>query len=450
MSAQITFGWPTSQLTRDPRLAYNTMSKTHARMVFDSLLDIDPTTGELVPWLATSWRQIDPLTVEFAIRPGAQLADGTPLSGAAVRQSFLDVLDLQHVVPLPAAVVALAGLKDIRAADATVTFHFARHNAAFLRSLAGVNLAISKVAGDSRVGTGRWRPADEAGAPAALTDGSHRLVFVHTERPDTDICAGDPGSALGYRITEHHHAGITYGLCPNASRGRLTDPRIRRALSLLIDHTRLQPILAKAGYTTATSVLTPTTLYHRDLSTELTYDPARARRLLDAAGAGPALTFEVLFNSTFSPIDVELLTAVADQWSEHGVRLSLADVDFAELRSRQQSGDYDFRFFYYTGEDPDALRYQFAASQRNMNRRTSSDDLDDLLDAQLSCADADVRRDLVHTIQELIIKRGLWYPIANVRSVAGYRPGAVTAARIDTEGLVRLGPAQATRKAYTP
>ena len=35
----------TSQLTRDPRLAYNTMSKTHARMVFDSLLDIDPTTA---------------------------------------------------------------------------------------------------------------------------------------------------------------------------------------------------------------------------------------------------------------------------------------------------------------------------------------------------------------------------------------------------------------------
>lgn len=449
MSAEITFGWPTAQLTRDPRLAYNAMSKTYARMVFDSLLDVDPTTGELAPWLATSWRQIDPLTVEFAIRPDAQFADGTPLSGAAVRQSFLDILDLQHVQPLPAAVAALAGLTDIQAADATVTCHFTRHNAAFLQSLAGVNLAISKAADDTRVGTGTWRPADESGVPAALTDGSHRLVFMQAECPGTDIYAGDPGSALGYRITEHHNAGITYGLCPNASRERLTDPRIRRALSLLIDHTRLQPILAKVGYTTATSVLTPTTRYHRDLSTELAYDPARARHLLDAAGADPGLTFEVLFNSTFSPIDAELLTAVAGQWSEHGVRLRLADVDFAELRSRQQTGDYDFRFFYFTGEDPDVLRYQFAASQRNMNRRSCSDDLDDLLDAQLSCADADVRRRMVHTVQELIIKRGLWYPVGNVRTVAGYRPGAVTAARLDTEGLVRLGPAQATRKAYT-
>ncbi|ART72812.1 hypothetical protein BTO20_33445 [Mycobacterium dioxanotrophicus] len=447
MSAEITFGWPTAQLTRDPRLAYNTMSKTYARMAFDSLLDVDETTGELVPWLATSRRQIDPLTVEFVIRAGVQFSDGTALSGADVRQSFLDILGLQHVQPLPAAVAALAGLKDIRATAATVTFHFERHNAAFLRSLAGVGLAVSKAAGDTRVGTGRWRPALGSGVPATLTDGSHQVVFVQAEHPDTDVYAGD--AAAEYRMAEHDNAGITYGLCPNTSRGPLTDPRIRRALSLLIDHTRLQPILAQAGYTSATSVLAPTTRYHRDLSTELTYDPVRAHRLLDAAGAGPGLTFEVLFNSTFSPIDTELLTAVADQWSRHGIRLRLADVGFAELRSRQQSGDYDFRFFYYTGEDPDVLRYQFAVSQRNMNRRLQSDDLDDLLDAQLHCADTDARRTLVDTIQELIIERGLWYPIGNVRTVAGYRPGAV-AARLDTEGLVRLEPVQTTRKVYVP
>ena len=200
---------------------------------------------------------------------------------------------------------------DVRAEHDTVTFHFARHNAAFLRSVAGVNLAISKPADDTRVGTGRWRPLDESGVPAALTDGSHRLVFARTELPDSDVYAGDPRNACGYRITQRYNAGIAYGLCPNASRGPLTDPRIRRALSLLIDHTRLQPILAKVGYTTATSVLAPTTLYHRDLGAELVYDPVRARRLLTAAGAVEGLTFEVLFNSTFSPIDAELLDAVA-------------------------------------------------------------------------------------------------------------------------------------------
>ncbi|ORA39369.1 ABC transporter substrate-binding protein [Mycobacterium aquaticum] len=447
MSAEITFGWPTAQLTRDPRLAYNTMSKTYSRMVFDSLLDVDAVTGELVPWLAASWRQADALTVEFTIRPGIEFSDGTALSGANVRQSFLDIVELQHVQPLPAAVAALAGLREIQATDTTVTFHFARHNAAFLRSLVGVNLAISKAAGETRVGTAGWSAVAGSGVPATLTDGSHRVVFAQAGYPDTDVYAGEPGDPGEYRVIGHRNAGITYGLCPNVSRGRLADPGIRRALSLLIDHTRLQPILAKAGYTVATSVLAPNTRYHRDLSTELAYDPHRARRLLHAAGAGPGLTFEVLFNSTFSPIDAELLTAVADQWSEHGVRLKLADVDFTELRRRQQSGEYDFRFFYYTGEDPDVLRYQFAISQRNMNRRLKSDDLDDLLDEQLSCADSENRRSLVHTIQELIIQRGLWYPIGNVRTVAAYHPRTVTA-RLDTEGLVRLEPVQTTRKAH--
>jgi peptide/nickel transport system substrate-binding protein len=440
----VTFGWPTAQLTRDPRLAYNTISKTYARMLFDSLLDIDPVTGELAPWLATSWRQIDPLTVQFAIRPGIEFSDGTPLSADAVRQSFLDILDLHHVQPRPAAVTMLAGVSDIRAAGDTVSLNFARHNAAFLRSLASVNLAISKRADDTRVGTGAWKPVGESGVPSALTDGSHRLVFAHTDHPDTAVYAGDPGQTSGYRITERYNAGITYGLCPNVSRGPLTDPRITRALSLLIDRTRLQPILAKVGYTTATSVLAPTTLYYRDLNAELACDPVRARRYLDAAGASEGLTFEVLFNSTFSPIDAELLDAVAGQWAQHGVRLMLADVDFAELRSRQQTGDYDFRFFYYTGVDPDVLRYQFATSQRNMNRRIRSDDLDELLDAQLSCSDADARRDMVHKIQELIIDRGLWYPIGNVRTVAGYRPGTVAAAPLDTEALIRLGLVQTT------
>lgn len=75
---------------------------------------------------------------------------------------------------------------------------------------------------------------------------------------------------------------------------------VRRALSLLIDRGALQPILDGAGYPVASSVLTPTTEGYRDCSTELAHDPSTARRLLAAAGV-QQLSFEVVFNSTFSP-----------------------------------------------------------------------------------------------------------------------------------------------------
>lgn len=425
MMRDLTFGWPTHQLTSDPRLAYNSISKTYCRLIYDSLLDTDPAgAGRLLPWLATSWHYRDPLTLEVTIAPDRHFSDGTPLTPEAVVQSFAGITALQEVSPRPAAVTMLAGLQSVEAGTDTVTFHFARHNAAFLRSLATVNLAIRNAQG---LGTGRWRPVT-----GGLTDGSRRLMFEQTDTGDLYAGAID-----GHHLADIHNPGISYGLCPNASRGPLTDPAVRRALSLLINRSALRPILDGHGYSVASSVLTPTTDGYRDCSAELAYDPVTARRLLATADA-QRLSLDVVFNSTFSPVDAAVLTAVAAQWREHGIELVLADVDFPELRSRQEAGDYDFRFFYFTGADPDLLRYQFAVTQRNMNRRNAPDDLDAMLDAQLICADPDGRRGLVDAIQRRIVETGLWLPLCNVRTVTSYRPDVLPDVHLDTEALVRI------------
>ncbi|WP_162464070.1 MULTISPECIES: ABC transporter substrate-binding protein [unclassified Mycolicibacterium] len=420
----LTFGWPTDQLTDDPRLAYNSISKTFCRLIYESLLDVDPVSGELVPWLATSWRYHDPLTLDLTIRADKFFSDRTPLTPDIVARSFTEVTALKQVSPLPAAVAMLTGLDRIETARHTVTFHFAHHNAAFLRSLASVNLAIRKPPG---LGTGRWSPVK-----GGLTDGSRRLMFHKTDSGDLYA-----GVLDGFHLAHLHNPGISYGLCPNASRGPLTDPRVRRALSLLIDRPALQPVLNTGGCTVATSVLTPSTTHYRDCSAELAYDPTTAHRLLDAAGV-QRLSFEVVFNSTFSPVDGAVLAAVAEQWAEHGIELVLADVDFPELRTRQESGEYDFRFFYFTGRDPDLLRYQFAVAQRNMNRRTEPDDVDTLLNAQLACANPDARREMVHDIQRHIIESGLWLPLCNVRTVTSHRPGTMSGVYLDAEALTRI------------
>lgn len=420
----LTFGWPTHQLTDDPRLAYNSISKTFCRLIYESLVDIDPGSGQLLPWLATSWQYRDPLTLDLIVRPHRRFSDGTPLTPEAVAQSFSDIAALKEVSPLPAAVTMLTGLDHVEAGTDTVTFHFTHHNAAFLRSLTSVNLAVRSPSG---LGTGHWVQTEEG-----VTDGERRLAF--READTGDLYAG---LIEGYPVAELYNPGISYGLCPNASRGPLTDPRVRRALTLLIDRAALQPILDGAGYPVASSVLTPATEGYRDCSAELAHDPAAAHRLLAAAGA-QRLSFEVVFNSTFSPVDAAILTAVAAQWRQHGIELSPADVGFPELRSRQQSGDYDFRFFYFTGSDPDLLRYQFAVDQRNMNRRVRADDLDALLHGQLTCTDPDTRRAMVHDIQRRILAGGLWLPLCNVRTVTSCRPGGLSGVYLDTEALARI------------
>lgn len=432
MTHDISFAWPPGQLTVDPRLAYNGISKTYARQVFESLVDIDPVTAQLRPRLASSWSRPDPLTVELTIPAGRHFSDGVPLTAELVRNSFCDIInDLSGVTPLPSAIASLAGLSGVESRGEAVVFRFDRHNAAFLHSLAGVNLAVSKPAADGmRSGTGSWVPVDAG----CLTDGRQRLLFT---ADDDGLAEVHAGPADGFLAAELHNPGISYGLCPNVSRGPLADPRIRRALSLLVDRERLRPILASCGYTVAGSVLTPTTLHYLDCSAQLAHDPVAARRLLDAAGAD-GLRFEVVFNSSFSPVDAELLSAVADQWAGHRIELVLHNVDFGELRSRQQSGAYDFRFFYYTAIDPDALRYQFAVDQRNAMCRVERDRLDDLFDDQLHCPDPAGRRKLVHDIQQLIIHDGLWLPICNMRTVVSHRPDVVPRLALDAEGLARF------------
>lgn len=420
----ITFAWPPGQLTPDPRLAYNGISKTYVRQVFESLLDVDPVTAELRPWLASAFRRPDPLTVEVTIASGRYFSDGVPLTADLVRNSFRDILtDLAGATPLPSALAALTGLSSVESLGETVIFRFDRHNAAFLRSLAGVNLAVSKPADDGmRVGTGPWTPADHR----CLTNGRHRLQFMSGDGP-AEVRAG---AADGFATADIHNPGISYGLCPNVSRGPLSDPRVRRALAMLIDRERLRPILDSCGYTVAGSVLSPTTVDYLDCS--LAYDPTVARHLLEG------LRLEVVFNSSFSPVDAELLSALADQWADHGIELVRRDVDFGQLKARQQNRDYDFRFFYYTAIDPDALRFQFAVDQRNVTCRPLRGRLDELLDNQLHCPDPAARRKLVHDIQRLIIDTALWLPICNVRTVVSHQSDIVPRLALDAEGLARF------------
>ncbi len=57
------------------------------RMIYDSLLQISP-DGKVVPWLADSFKLVDPTTIDITIREGVKWHDGTPLTAEDVVFSF--------------------------------------------------------------------------------------------------------------------------------------------------------------------------------------------------------------------------------------------------------------------------------------------------------------------------------------------------------------------------
>jgi ABC-type transport system substrate-binding protein len=107
--------------------------------LYDTLVHIDPRTGELSPGLAESWEVVDEQTVELTLREGVTFHDGSPFDAEAV------VAGLERNAAEDATLTAtsLAFLESVEAVDdATVRFacaflcpFFARHPSPISRSL---------------------------------------------------------------------------------------------------------------------------------------------------------------------------------------------------------------------------------------------------------------------------------------------------------------------------
>ncbi len=77
----------------DPGLQYDTESYTVYRNIFDQLVHRNPANEQVVPWLATSWKQQNATTWTFTIRKGVKFSDGEQLTAADAAFSIERILD---------------------------------------------------------------------------------------------------------------------------------------------------------------------------------------------------------------------------------------------------------------------------------------------------------------------------------------------------------------------
>lgn len=61
--------------------------------IYDTLQRQDPVTGEIMPGLAVSWENPDPLTYRYTLRPGAKFHNGKPVTAADVAFTFNRIAD---------------------------------------------------------------------------------------------------------------------------------------------------------------------------------------------------------------------------------------------------------------------------------------------------------------------------------------------------------------------
>ncbi len=347
------------------------------RLSIAETLVVPDREGHLLPGLSASWMTSeDGLDWRFPIRPGAMFHDGTPVTPAAVANA------LNIVRQTPASGLRLIPTDGFRADEDAVTVHLSRPFAvlpAYLADSTAVILAPASydASGHTQriIGSGKYKVTRidgslvvESDAVKPVSEGGPAIRHVQYRAvPDGETRA---------RMSESGDADVSFNLQPVAAdrlrrnprleilslpipRARfialnttlpgLSDPSVRKALSLAIDRDGAARTILRNPASSADQLLPPFLAEWRNTSVEkLHFDPGEARRLLDVAGWKPGadgirtrdgkrLSFE-LFAYAARPELPPLAEAIQAQWKDVGVEAKIRLGDSEDIPPMHNNG----------------------------------------------------------------------------------------------------------------
>ncbi len=474
----------------NPRVAGNNDAAYPSRQLVDSLTDQDPDPGAIKPWLAEKFSVNKSATqFTFTLREGVTFSDGTPLTADIVKQNFDEIIT--HGAAQAQSLQFLTGYaKTVVVDDRTARVEFGQPNAQFLQAtashflglLAPSSLAVDPVARcyANLVGSGpfvldhytkntevvetrragyNWGSSlwDRTGEAA-----SARLDFKII--PESGVRSGSLRSgqvdaingvppqdeqslkAGGVTLQIRPNPGLVFTLTPNIKRPALTDVRVRQALSHAIDRPAVVAAALSPSFKVASSAIATTTPGWTDLSDELSYDPAKSARLLDAAGwtkgadgvrekGGERLRLVTYWAPVFNP-NQTALELIQQQAKQVGFEIDLNSVPIGELQAKLATGDFDLSWGNSTRPDPDILRNTYwrdGTAPYGINDPA----LVKALKGQQTTIDERSRFADAATAQRVIIDQAYGVPVFELTTVLGLRPGT-TGVRFDSYSRLQL------------
>lgn len=467
----LTFALSTDPLSVQPRGGGAGNDQLYiARQLFDSLLEQDPATGELIPWLAESWDVSDDATeFTFHLRDDVTFSDGTPLTAQIVKDNFDDVIDSGAKATW--VISFFAGYESSTVVDDhTVTVTFSEPNAAFPQAVATSGLGIvgpatlavpfEERATANLVGTGpfvldsytsgseivltrregyAWAPADRSNAGDAYLE---QVVFqivpeagVRTgslESGQVDAIGGVPPQDIGrlrdsgFQLVSRANPGVTFGLSAVASNPPLDDPVVRQAIAAGIDTTDVRDTVLSEDFAVATSVLSQTTPSYVAVDELIGFDPDAAAAALEEAGwtlgdggvrekDGQPLHLVLGWSANFGP-NQAALELIQAQLAEVGVEIELLSTVGPEFLEGLANGDFDLVWGNLSRADGDVLRTNFSTAGNNYYQ-IDDPELETLLQEQIAAADPAVRADLLAQAQSRIVAQAHQIPVFELTTV---------------------------------
>jgi peptide/nickel transport system substrate-binding protein len=437
-------------------------------LMFDTLIWKD-STGEFIPWLATSWDSSpDGLTWTFKVREGVRWQDGEPLTADDVVFTYRYMA--QPGLKYAPDVKAIEKVEQVD--DHTVVMTLARPTPPFLRNVIGVVPIIPR-----HIWEGVADPKGFTEEAAFIGSGAYRLIeydkaqgtFLFEANDDFWLGApyvkriemvevGDQAVALkqgavhgvdlgskGTRATDDvlalfledsRFAEMTapgdwsLALYFNMERDPFADKSFRQAVAYAFDlQMMVDQLLLGDGLPGSPGHLPPSNTWMDPDAPAHVYDPARAKALLDEGGyldrdgdgvretlGGVPLEFELTFSEDY-PREAEMIRG----WLEAmGIGLKLRVLDRTTLDQVTTEGQYELALIGAGGggADPDSLRESLASDSEYESFSSvfgyKNERFDELAAQQSVTLDEAARREMVYEMQLILAEDvptiPLYYP----------------------------------------
>lgn len=415
--------------TLDPRMCVDPSCVKVTRLLYRSLVTIDPETLELVPDLARSVTEVDPLRYDIELRRGVTFHSGRALTSADVAATLRSAADERLGSPYRQTYARFRAV-EIRG-PTSLTLRLAAPHATVLGDLElpvlPAHLAtIRPLAGAQADGTGPFRlvrrehgrldlapfehlegrpPPSLAVRFRLLQDDNTRALRLLGGGGDVAVNAVPPQLVPvfarergAFRVLSAPSTSFTY-LGLNLEDPVLSDPRVRTAIAHAIDRRTLVDGKLAGHATLATGMLAPGGWAYAGDVPRHPYDPARARALLAAAGH-ERLSLTLLTST--DRFRVGLSRALAWMLGRVGVDVTVRPMELGSLKAELASGNFQA----FTMQIPEILEPNVydrffhsaaiptqSAPDRGANRfRYRSDEADRLIEAGRATTERGARR----------------------------------------------------------
>lgn len=446
----------------DPRLGNDEASSRVAQLMFNQLFDIGDDLRPK-PMLAERLEHPDPLTYLVTLRRGVKFHDGREMTAKDVVFTYQQMIDPAFISPFKGAYVALASVS--ARDDYLVEFTLREPFAAFPNQLAGPPYVIPAGSGPDfgqhPIGTGPYKfvryavddqivlapfaeyfngPPQNAGIVLRVLP-DETMRGLELQKGSIDLVVNDLPPDIVHQFESRRFAiakspGLDYiYLGVNMLDPVLKDRRVRHAIGYAIDRHAIVEYLRRGLARPATGLIPSQAWAYEPDIFQFTYDPNKARQLLDEAGYpdpdadGPLPRLHLSLKVSTDEQYRLQATVIQQQLRDVGIDLEVRSYEFATMYADVINGNFQLYQLQWVGGamvDPDILRRVFYSTQTppaGFNRgHYSNPEVDRLLDLAGAASTEAERKKYYGEAQKIIAIDAPYISLWNRTNVAVARP----------------------------